>query len=396
MAKLITLVMVGLLLFLLACSGEPEFAESRDSADELSVTSQSKSAAVEEAGVFAASAALSFAMGDTEDGRVALGMALQTLERKVISSATVSIKVKVVEEAVAQIRTIADGVGGFVEQLSSSGSAKRQQASMTVRVPEDQFFTALERIETLGEVQSKNVGSEDVSEQFIDLEARLRSTLREEESMLALLGRSVTVSEVLAIERELARVRSEIERLQGQLNFLERRVALATISVFLSPPQVQLALPPSGSLSMEVADVTGSLEEAKARVVSLDGLVEEVFLSVLDGKERAELVLRVRTADFNRMMAFLESQGKVKLKEVREGTVQDEIEGDTSQPSGGAGDEEEPEARIELSLLEEEGSLSLALIFGITGAIGAVVLLVLLALIFYITAKSTRRRRRNF
>ena len=267
---------------------------------------------------------------------------------------------------------------------------------MTVRVPQDQFFTALERIETLGEVQSKNVGSEDVSEQFIDLEARLRSTLREEESMLALLGRSVTVSEVLAIERELARVRSEIERLQGQLNFLERRVALATISVFLSPPQVQLALPPSGTLSMEVADVTGSLAEAKARVVSLDGLVEEVFLSVLDGKERADLTLRVRTADFDRMMAFLESQGQVKIKEVREGTVQDEIEGDTSQPSGGAGGDEEPEARIELSLLEEEGSLSLTLIFGITVASGAVVLLFLLGLIFYITARSTRRRRRSF
>ena len=395
MAKLITLVMVGLLLFLLACSGEPEFAESPDSADELSVTSQSKFAAVEEAGVFAAPAALSFAMGDTEDGRVAAGLALQTLQRKVISSATISIKVKVVEEAMAQIRTFAEDVGGFVEQLSSSGSDKRQQASMTVRVPQDQFFTALERIETLGEVQSKNVGSEDVSEQFIDLDARLRSTLREEESMLALLGRSVTVSEVLAIERELARVRSEIERLQGQLNFLERRVALATISIFLSPPKVQLALPPSGSLSMEVADVTGSLEEAKARVVSLDGLVEEVFLSVLDGKEKADLTLRVRTADFDRMMAFLESQGKVKLKEVREGTVQDEIEGDTSQPSGGAGDEEEPEARIELSLLEEDGFLSLALIFGITVASGAVVLLFLLGAILYITARSTRRRRRS-
>ena len=229
MAKLIVLVMAGMLLFLLACGSEPEVAESSETAAAMSVTGQSNSAAVDEASVFRTPATPSFAAAEGGVGRVAPGLALQTVQRKVISSATLSIKVKVVEEAVPQIRTIAEGMGGFVEQLSSSGSAGRQRASITIRVPQDQFFTALERIEALGEVQSKNLGSEDVSEQFIDLEARLKSSLREEESLLSLLGRSGTVSEVLAIERELARVRSEIERFQGQLNFLERRVALATI-----------------------------------------------------------------------------------------------------------------------------------------------------------------------
>jgi len=395
MAKLLVLIMAGMLLFLVACSGEPEVADSRESATELSVTSQSKSGA-EEAGVFRAPVAPSLAMDDAIGGRVAPGLALQTVQRKVISSATVSIKVKVVEEVVAQIRTIAEGMGGFVEQLSSSGAAGRQQASMTIRVPQDQFFTALERIEALGEVQSKNVGSEDVSEQFIDLEARLKSSLREEESLLSLLGRSVTVSEVLAIERELARVRSNIERLQGQLNFLERRVALATIIVSLFPPQVQVALPPSGSLSLEVVDVAGSLEEAKGRVVSLNGVVEEVFFSVRDGKERADLTLRVRTADFNRVMGFLESQGKIKFKEVREGTVQLELGGGPDQSLGGGDVDDEPEASIELSLLEKDDSLSLVLIIGIIVAIVAVVLLALLGIIFFIVSRSTRRPRRNF
>ena len=257
---------------------------------------------------------------------------------------------------------------------------------MTIRVPQDQFFTALERIEALGEVQSKNVGSEDVSEQFIDLEARLKSSLREEESLLSLLGRSVTVSEVLAIERELARVRSEIERWQGQLNFLERRVALATIIVSLFPPQVPVALPPSGSLSLEVEDVTFSLEETRRTVVRFDGEVDQVIVTVRDGKERADLTLRVPEADFNRVIVLLEAQGKVKTKELREGTG-------TEQSSEGAGVDEEPEARIELSLLEEDDSLRLALIIGIIVAIGAVLLL---AILFKIISMSTRRPRRNF
>ena len=389
MAKLIVLIVAGLLLFLVACGGFTSVGEPQETETELSVTSQSKSAGVDEADLFRAPAAPSFAAAKGGIGKVAPGLALQTAQRKVISSATVSIKVEVVEEVVAQIRTVAESMGGFVEQLSSSGTAGRQQASMTIRVPQDLFFTALERIEVLGEVESKSLGSEDVSEQFIDLEARLKSSLRQEESLLSLLGRSATVSEVLTIERELARIRSEIERLQGQLNFLERRVALATIVLSLFQPQAPVSLPPSGSLSMEVGDVSGSLEEAKGMVVSLEGVVDQVYLRVRDGKERADLTLRVRTADFDRLMGFLETQGKVKTKEVREGTVERGLGGDTDQSSGGADDDEEPEASIELSLQEEDDSPNLAPIIGI---IVAVVLLALLGVIVYIISRFARRR----
>jgi hypothetical protein len=134
---------------------------------------------------------------------------LQTAQRMVISTASISVEVEMVPAATNEVRAIAESLGGFVEQLSSSGGSERQQAHMTIRVPQSQFFTALERIEALGEVQSRNLGSEDVSEQFIDLEARLKSAQREEQSLLSLLERAQQVSEVLTIERELSRVRSE-------------------------------------------------------------------------------------------------------------------------------------------------------------------------------------------
>ncbi|MFQ5934757.1 MAG: DUF4349 domain-containing protein, partial [Dehalococcoidia bacterium] len=175
--------------------------------------------------------------------------ALETAERKVISMASISVQVELVQPAITEVRVIAESLGGFVEQLTSSGGPQRQRATMTIRVPQDQFFPALERIEALGEVQSRNLGSEDVSERFIDLKARLQSSLREEKSLLSLLERTKTVSEVLAIERELSRVRSEIERFQGQLNFLERRVDLATITVSLIPPEDVVPEPPSASMA---------------------------------------------------------------------------------------------------------------------------------------------------
>ena len=98
------------------------------------------------------------------------------------------------EAAIDQVRAIAEGLGGFVEQLSSSGEPSHERANITMRVPQENFLTTLERIEDPGKVRSRNLGTEDVSEQFIDLEARLKSSLREEVSLLSLLERAGAVS----------------------------------------------------------------------------------------------------------------------------------------------------------------------------------------------------------
>jgi hypothetical protein len=304
----------------------------------------------------------------------------------VISTASISVEVEMVQTAVNEVRSIAESLGGFGEQLSSSGGSERQQAHMTIRVPQNQFFTALERIEGLGEVQSRNLGSEDVSEQFIELEARLRSALREEQSLLSLLERAQQVSEILTIERELSRVRSEIERLPGQLNFLERRVELATITVSLFPPSEEIPQPPSASLLVEDSDVTSSVNEVKNLVSTLGGEVDQVFLLVQDGRERANISFRVFPKDFAQAVAFLESQGEVRSKELREGTGP--VEGDAAQP-------EDPNARIDVSLIEKEPSDS-GLIIPIAAPVGGVVVAVVLGVLFYRTYQAGRRRRERF
>ena len=82
------------------------------------------------------------------------GSAMQTAQRKIISSASVSIQVEVVEDTINQVRAIAEGLGGFVEQLSRSGEPGHERANITVRVPQANFLTTLERIEDLGDVRS--------------------------------------------------------------------------------------------------------------------------------------------------------------------------------------------------------------------------------------------------
>jgi len=308
--------------------------------------------------------------------------ALDTTQRQIISQASVSVEVEDVPAAVDQVRATAESLGGFVGQLSSSGGPERQQSTMTVRVPQLEFFAALERIKSLGTVRSENVGSEDVTEQFIDLEARLRSAQREEESLLSLLERAENVSEILTIERELSRVRSDLERYQGQLNFLERRVDLATITVSLFPPEARLAEPPSGSLTLEVSDVSSSVDEVKALVSRVNGELDQVFVSVKDGKERADLTLRVFSKDFGQVVSSVEAQGSVRSKEVREGTPPAEGEATPS---------EKPDARFAISFVEK-GSLLVGWIATIGPYFGGAVLVVLLGFLFYFTYHVGRRR----
>ena len=312
-----------------------------------------------------------------------LGSNLEITQRKVISVASVSIEVEVVESAVKEVQVIAESLGGFVEQLSSSGEPERQRANMTIRVPQGQFFTALERIQAIGKVQERRVGSEDVSEQFIDLEARLKSALREEQSLLSLLEKTETVSEILTIERELARVRSEIERFQGRLNFLERRVELATISVNLSPPKEEVSEPPFAALTVEVRDVGDSVAVVKKLLLSLKGSLDSVFLSVNDSNERAEISLRVFAPDFQRTLSTLESQGRVRSKELQEGTSS--TNGETP---------EEPDAHVNVSFIKEAGSSNKWLIVSIAAPIGGVALASLLGFLFYLTYRVGRRRER--
>ena len=307
---------------------------------------------------------------------------LRIAERKVISTASVSLEVEAVQDAVDQVRIIAESVGGFVEHLDSGGGPLRQRAAMTIRVPQEEFSPALARIEALGSVQSTSQGSEDVSERFIDLKARLSSALREEKSLLALLERANAVSEVLAIEKELARVRSEIERFQGQLNFLERRIALATITVALSLPDELFPEPPSASLGVEVLNVGGSIEAAKEFALSLDGRVDRVSITVNGEWETSNLSMRVFTDDFQRMIEFLESQGKVRNKRVTEGGA--------VAVRGSAATGQRPDANIEVSFFENSGGGALALVVAIAAALGGIALLVAVAFGFY---RAGRRRR---
>ncbi len=359
MSKVVIFLIMALAAALVACGSgqeaellsnqskaQPGFASSEDAADFASPSFAAGAPAplAEAAAEKAVRAADGGFTGNESGGN---GQSLQAADRKVISTASISLEVEDVEPTIKRVQAVIEGMGGFVENLSSSGGSRNgeQYANMTLRVPQDRFLAAVEAVEDLGVVQNRNLGSEDVSERFIDLEARLKSSLREEQSLLSLLERTNTVSEILTVERELARVRSEVERFQGQLNFLERRVDLATIHLSMFPPQGPGGQPPSAALGIEVSDVGKEVNAIKGLVGSFDGTVDGVFLSLKDGRERADVTVRVFAKDFDRTVAFLEESGKVKTKELTEGKAGPDDEAADLKPN----------ARIQVSFNSKEG-----------------------------------------
>ena len=133
-------------------------------------------------------------------------------------------------------RGIAAGLGGDLLSLSQSGSGDRRSATVVMRVPSPRVDDALTQLKKLdGEVLTSSVDAKDVTEQFVDIQARLAAKKAEEQQYLTLLGRANTVDEVLKVQSALWSVRMQVEQLQAQVNSMKGRIDYSTISMSITP-----------------------------------------------------------------------------------------------------------------------------------------------------------------
>ena len=158
----------------------------------------------------------------------------------VIRTAELDLHVADVLAAGAEVVTLASNAGGF---LSSETSSLGDEASsqIVVKVPPTAFGSVMGDLAALGDVVAQRVGSDDVTATVVDLEGRLGAARVSAQRLLELLGDADDVTQVVAVESELARRESEVESLAGQLRSLESQVDLATITVNLSEPSVALS-----------------------------------------------------------------------------------------------------------------------------------------------------------
>lgn len=156
----------------------------------------------------------------------------------IIRTGRARVEVDSMERAVEQVQALAQRVGGYVANTTiQAGDQHVRQAEMELKIPSARFDEALSAIRPLGELLSVSVHSQDVGEEFVDVSARVANARRLEERLLALLAsRTGRLEDVLAVERELARVREEIERYEGRLRYLRTRVAMSTLTVTVAEP----------------------------------------------------------------------------------------------------------------------------------------------------------------
>ena len=153
--------------------------------------------------------------------------------RKIIYDARIDLVVESLNATEQAISTLIGEHEGFLaESDRSSQTHERPRASWRVRVPVAQFQAFTSAVARLGEVRQNHVGSQDVTEEFMDLEARIRNKREEEKRLLKHLADSTgKLDDILAVEKELSRVRGEAEQMEGRLRFLADRADLSTVTI---------------------------------------------------------------------------------------------------------------------------------------------------------------------
>jgi len=201
------------------------------------------------------------------------------LGRKIIQTASLDLQVEDVADAFQEIGRIASTAGGFVFESSSSYTDERPEADITIRIPADQYESVLEALRGLAvKVERENSKAEDVTEEYIDLQAQLRNNQAVESRYIELLDLAQNINEVLTVQDRIDQVRLEIERVQGRINAIDTLSELVTISVHL---RTEPAAEPESEVKVDPLGAAGKAWEASLfflRVVAAGFLVVVVFL----------------------------------------------------------------------------------------------------------------------
>ncbi len=167
-------------------------------------------------------------------------------DRKIVKNATMRLEVENIFSALNQVTLLTSQYGGYVLNSRTWYEQERPYAVMTFAVPAERFEEALEQLRRLGKVLDETTTGQDVTDQYVDLEARIRNLEATANRIRSFLDEARTVEEALRVNEQLRYVEEELERLKAQRNVLERRTAFSTITVELQPllPKADQEPPP--------------------------------------------------------------------------------------------------------------------------------------------------------
>ena len=160
------------------------------------------------------------------------------IDTKIIRTAYVTIEVKDVTGTVDSLKNLVTAKGGYVSSSSiSEGYNNRLTGTIVLRVPAAEFENTLAGVKAVGTVKAVSTQGEDVTEQYVDLEAQKTSYQNQLAQYNAIMKRAENVSDVIEIQQQIDRVQTELDRLEGQMRYLNSRLDLSTITVSVQEPE---------------------------------------------------------------------------------------------------------------------------------------------------------------
>jgi hypothetical protein len=227
-----------------------------------------------------------------QPGPVETGVSLNPM---LIRTGTATVQVDSLEQGIAQVRALAQRVGGIVGNTTiNSGAETVRSAVVELRIPSASFDRAVTGLAPIGRVEQVNVTAEDVGEEFTDVTARVANARRLEARLLDLLERRTgRLEEVLNLERELARVREEIERYEGRLRYLRTRTSISVLTITMHEPHAVLGSPGERPIWNAFRQAWRNFVELVAGVIAASGILIPLGL-VAYGLWRAVRWMRLR------------------------------------------------------------------------------------------------------
>jgi len=171
----------------------------------------------------------------TQDETINMAEAsLPNTDRKIIKNGELSIYVPDIIDTLNDVEEKVRQLDGYTSEssLNNNGDGRRN-GRITIKIPTENFTQMLQWLSNTGKVQNKRIYTEDVTEEYIDLEARITNLKAQEKRLQEILTKAETVEEILKVEKEIERVRGEIDSLSGRLKYLQDRLAFSTIKLTL-------------------------------------------------------------------------------------------------------------------------------------------------------------------
>lgn len=174
-------------------------------------------------------------------------------KRKIVRTATISVEVSTPKDAAEKIINVVKVEGGYIENTRHHSN---EGIDITIRIPADKLSTLLAKISGEGKVKSQSTYSRDVTEEVMDVDARLKNLIELRSRMRKLLDKASKVSEVLEIERELSRIQTQIDRIEGRRKLLSKQVTYSTLDLKL---QKKTIYGPLGYLGKGIIELISKL-----------------------------------------------------------------------------------------------------------------------------------------